>query len=76
MKDVVSLTLKGRHRGWTVLISTGEGTVLPVGTLITLSHTVGDVISTLDQIQQSLPSGLRICLEKQDTTGSDTDTTL
>ena len=76
MKDAVRLTLKGRHRGWIVRISTDADTVLPVGTLITLSHTVGDVISTLDQIQQSLPSGLRINLEKQDTTGSDTDTTL
>ena len=75
MKDAVKLTLKGRHRGWIVRISTHEGIVLPVGTLITLSHTVGDVISTLDQIQQSLPNGLRINLEKRDTTGSDTDTT-
>ena len=75
MKDVARVTLRGKHRGWIVHISTEDGIVLPVGTLITLLHTVGDVISTFRQIQQSLPSGLRISLEKQDTTGSDTDTT-
>ena len=75
MKDVARLTLRGKHRGWTVAIFTEGDIDLPVGTLITLSHTVADAISTLAAIQQSLPSGLRINLEKQDTTGSDTDTT-
>ena len=75
MNDAESLTLRVKHKDWIVLISTEDGTEVPGGTLIMLSHIAEAVTSTLAKTPRSFRRGLNLNLEILDTSGWPTDTT-
>lgn len=75
MKGAENLTLRVKHKDWIVLISTEDGTEVPVGTLTMLSHIAEAVTNILAKTPRSSLSGLSANLEILDTSGWPTDTT-